>query len=143
MAGVVDALWGEPNERAKVARLVGKLADPVSAQAVAILDAARETTAKVAGLRASDRRAYIARATQALDEFKAQQARLGRSLARRRSPSQGHARRRRPGDRPAPRRPRPVGHERPRPRRRALKRTLAVPGRRTDSSSLTWAAGAA
>ncbi len=73
---LVDALWREPKERPKVARLVGELADPVSAKAAEILDAARETAAKVAGLRSSDRKAYIANAAQALDEFKAQQTRL-------------------------------------------------------------------
>ncbi|ACL64465.1 ATPase associated with various cellular activities AAA_5 [Anaeromyxobacter dehalogenans 2CP-1] len=78
---LVDALWREPKERAKVARLVGELADPVSAKAAEILDAARETAAKVAGLRSSDRKAYIASAAQALDDFKAQQARLA-ELAR-------------------------------------------------------------
>ncbi|BDG08651.1 AAA family ATPase [Anaeromyxobacter paludicola] len=78
---LVDALWREPKERAKVARLVGELADPVSAKAAEILDAARETAAKVAGLRSSDRKAYIASAAQALDDFKAQQARLA-DLAR-------------------------------------------------------------
>jgi len=78
---LVDALWREPKERAKVARLVGELADPVSAKAAEILDAARETAAKVAGLRSSDRKAYISSAAQALDDFKAQQARLA-ELAR-------------------------------------------------------------
>ncbi len=78
---LVDALWREPKERPKVARLVGELADPVSAKAAEILDAARETAAKVAGLRSSDRKAYIANAAQALDEFKAQQVRLA-ELAR-------------------------------------------------------------
>jgi len=78
---LVDALWREPKERPKVARLVGELADPVSAKAAEILDAARETAAKVAGLRSSDRKAYIASAAQALDDFKAQQARLA-ELAR-------------------------------------------------------------
>ncbi|GAO01303.1 AAA family ATPase [Anaeromyxobacter sp. PSR-1] len=73
---LVDALWREPKERPKVARLVGELADPVSAKAAEILDAARETAAKVAGLRSSDRKAYIASAAQALDDFKAQQVRL-------------------------------------------------------------------
>src|SRR6266496_1590230 len=73
---LVDALWREPKERSKVARLVGEIADPVSAKAAEILDAARETAAKVAGLRSSDRKAYIASAAQALDDFKAQQVRL-------------------------------------------------------------------
>ncbi len=57
---LVDSLWREPKERPKVARLVGKLADPVGAQASEILDAARETATKVAALTAGDRKAYIA-----------------------------------------------------------------------------------
>jgi MoxR-like ATPase len=73
---LTDSLWREPRERPKVARLVGELADPVSAKAAEILDAARETAARVAGLRSSDRKAYISNAAQALDEFQAQQAKL-------------------------------------------------------------------
>ena len=73
---LTDSLWREPRERPKVARLVGELADPVSAKAAEILDAARETAARVAGLRSSDRKAYISNAAQALDEFRAQQAKL-------------------------------------------------------------------
>ena len=42
LAILVDSLWREPKERAKVARIVGNLADPASMQAVEILDAARE-----------------------------------------------------------------------------------------------------
>ena len=41
---LIDSLWREPKDRPKVARLVGKLADPVGAQAAEILDAARETS---------------------------------------------------------------------------------------------------
>jgi MoxR-like ATPase len=73
---LVDCLWREPKERTKVAHLVGQLADPVSAKAAEILDAARETAARVAALRSSDRKAYIAEAAQALDDFKAQQNKL-------------------------------------------------------------------
>ena len=73
---LVDSLWREPKERPKIARLVGKLADPVGAQAVEILDAARETAAKVAALVAGDRKAYIAQAAQALEQFQAQQKKL-------------------------------------------------------------------
>jgi MoxR-like ATPase len=78
---LVDSLWREPKDRPKVARLVGKLADPVGAQAAEILDAARETAAKVAALVAGDRKAYIAQAAQALEQFQAQQKKLGQ-LAR-------------------------------------------------------------
>lgn len=74
---LVDSLWREPKDRPKVARLVGKLADPVGAQAAEILDAARETAAKVAALVAGDRKAYIAQAAQALEQFQAQQKKLG------------------------------------------------------------------
>ena len=74
---LVDSLWREPKDRPKVARLVGKLADPVGAQAAEILDAARETASKVAALKAGDRKAYIAQAAQALEQFQAQQKKLG------------------------------------------------------------------
>jgi MoxR-like ATPase len=73
---LVDSLWREPKDRPKVARLVGKLADPVGAQAAEILDAARETAARVAALVAGDRKAYIAQAAQALEQFQAQQKKL-------------------------------------------------------------------
>jgi MoxR-like ATPase len=74
---LTDSLWREPKDRPKVARIVGKTADPVSAQAVEILDAARETAAKVAAINAGDRKAYIAQAAQALEQFQAQQKKLG------------------------------------------------------------------
>jgi MoxR-like ATPase len=75
---LVDSLWREPKDRPKVARLVGKLADPVGAQAAEILDAARETANKVQVLKAGDRKAYIAQAAQALEQFQAQQGKLSR-----------------------------------------------------------------
>jgi len=76
LAILVDSLWREPKERAKVARIVGNLADPASTQAVEILDAAREIATKVAGLKAGDRKIYIAQAAQAVEQFDAQQAKL-------------------------------------------------------------------
>jgi len=76
LAILVDSLWREPKDRPKVARLVGKLADPVGAQAAEVLDAARETFNKVATLKAGDRKAYIAQAAQALEQFQAQQKKL-------------------------------------------------------------------
>jgi MoxR-like ATPase len=75
---LVDSLWRDPKDRPKVARLVGKLADPVGAQAAEILDAARETANKVQALKAGDRKAYIAQAAQALEQFGAQQSKLSR-----------------------------------------------------------------
>jgi len=76
LAILTDSLWREPKDRPKVARLVGKLADPVGAQAAEILDASRETAAKVAALQAGDRKQYIAQAAQALEQFQAQQKKL-------------------------------------------------------------------
>lgn len=73
---LVDALWREPKERPKVARLVGRLADPLSSQAVEILDVAMETSAKVAGLDRNDRSNYVAQAAKALEEFRQQQQKL-------------------------------------------------------------------
>jgi MoxR-like ATPase len=76
LAVLVDTLWREPKERAKVAKLVGKLADPVATQATEILDAARETAAKVESLNTTDRKAHITQAAQALEQFKAQEKKL-------------------------------------------------------------------
>jgi MoxR-like ATPase len=76
LAILIDSLWREPKDRPKVARLVGKLADPVGAHAAEILDAARETAMKVAALVARDRKAYIAQAAQALEQFQAQKKKL-------------------------------------------------------------------
>lgn len=83
---LVDALWREPKERSKVAKLVGRLADPVAMQATEILDAARETADKVAGLQSGDRKQYIAQAAQALETFTQQVSKLqklGKSAGRR------------------------------------------------------------
>jgi MoxR-like ATPase len=79
---LTDCLWREPKERSKVARLVGELADPVSAQAAEILDAARETAARATAVRSSGSKDdFVAKAAQALDAFRAQQKKLG-ELAR-------------------------------------------------------------
>jgi MoxR-like ATPase len=84
---LTDSLWREPKERPKVARIVGKLADPVGSQATEILDAARETSQKVAAIKAgSDRKKYVAEAAQALEQFNQQQerlAKLGKNAGRR------------------------------------------------------------
>lgn len=69
---LVDSLWREPKERPKVARIVGKLADPVTAQANEILDSARELAAKTEQVKHQDRAAYVSQAAQALDSFRAQ-----------------------------------------------------------------------
>lgn len=73
---LTDALWREPKDRSKVAKLVGRLADPLATQALEILDAARETADKVAALKSGDRKAYIAQAAQALETFTQQVSRL-------------------------------------------------------------------
>ena len=77
LAILVDSLWREPKDRPRVARIVGKLADPSGFQAVQILDAARETAQKVAGLQSGDRKAYVSQAAQAIEEFETQQKKLG------------------------------------------------------------------
>lgn len=73
---LTDALWSEPKDRPRVARTVGKLADPASLQALEILDAAKESADKVAGLKAGDRKVYIAQAAQALEAFTQQMSKL-------------------------------------------------------------------
>ncbi len=78
---LVDSLWREPKERPKVARLVGTLADPVSTKAAEVLDAARETAAKLSAPGATERQDFIAQATQALQTIRSQQDKL-KELAR-------------------------------------------------------------
>jgi MoxR-like ATPase len=74
---LTDSLWREPKERTKVARIVGKLADPISSQATEILDAAREAAQKVETIHnVSDRKDYVTEAAQALRIFTQQQTRL-------------------------------------------------------------------
>ena len=74
---LIDSLWREPKERSKVARLVGRLADPVSTQATEVLDAARETAQKVSTMQnVGDRKDFITHAAQALHAFKQQESRL-------------------------------------------------------------------
>lgn len=76
LAILTDSLWREPKDRTKVARIVGALSDPASMQALEIVDAAREIATKVASLKSGDRKAYIAQAAEATQQFDAQQARL-------------------------------------------------------------------
>jgi MoxR-like ATPase len=71
-----DSLWREPKERTKVARLVGQLADPAGTQAQEVLDSARETAERVAGIKSADRKQYISAAAGAIEAFVQQQARL-------------------------------------------------------------------
>ena len=76
LAWLVDALWREPKERARIARLVGNIVDPAGIQAQEILDSARETAERVAGTKLSDRKAYLAAAAGAIEQFTQQQTRL-------------------------------------------------------------------
>lgn len=83
---LTDALWREPKERSKVAKLVGRLADPTATQATEILDAAKETADKVIALKSGDRKAYIQQAATALEAFTQQVSKLeklGKSAGRR------------------------------------------------------------
>jgi MoxR-like ATPase len=73
---LTDALWREPKERSKVAKSVGRLADPASMQATEILDAARETADKVNALKSGDRKAYIAKCAEGLEQFNQQMQKL-------------------------------------------------------------------
>ena len=77
---LAHALWRDPRDRPKVAQLVGQVADPITSQANQILDAARDTAARVAGVKA-DRKTYVAQAAQALEDLKAQREKLA-SLAK-------------------------------------------------------------
>ena len=56
---------------------MGKEADPVSAQAREVLDAARETAARIAGVRQTKgREEYMPAATRAVQEFEEQRKKL-------------------------------------------------------------------
>lgn len=78
---LTDSLWREPKERPKVAKIVGRVADPASAQAQEILDAARESSDKVHALKAGDRKQYIAQAANALEQFNQQMQKLEKLAA--------------------------------------------------------------
>jgi MoxR-like ATPase len=72
-----DCLWRDQKERPTVARLVGKLADPASAQAREILDAARETAARIAGIRSTKPKdEFMSEATRAIKEYEEQKKKL-------------------------------------------------------------------
>ncbi len=72
----IDCLWRTPTERPAIARIVGQIADPASAKAVELVDAARETAAKVQalsiGTTPESRKNYMSAASQAIPELKDQ-----------------------------------------------------------------------
>src|SRR5262249_42381034 len=74
---LVDSLWREPKDRAKVAQVVGPIADPVSFRANEILDAALEQAAQVDALRSGgDRQNFLSRAMRLVEDFQEQQRAL-------------------------------------------------------------------
>lgn len=86
LAVLIDCLWREPKERAKLAKIVGRLADPVGTQAVEILDAAREVADKATSLKGGDRKQHVAACAEALSQFTQQTQKLdglARSAGRR------------------------------------------------------------
>ena len=80
LAVLVDCLWREPKERPKLAKTVGRLADPVGTQAMEVLDAAREISDKAAALKGGDRKQHVAACAEALSQFTQQSEKL-RTLA--------------------------------------------------------------
>ncbi len=75
---LVDCLWREPKDRSKVARIIGRIADPASVQVQEVLDAARETAAKVTAVKATtqDRTSYIKEAAAAMEAIRQQNNQL-------------------------------------------------------------------
>jgi len=73
---LTDSLWHQPKDRPKVARLIGPIADPIGTKALDILDAARETVAKVDEARAKDPKGSMPQATQALQTLRDQKSKL-------------------------------------------------------------------
>ncbi|WP_426751123.1 AAA family ATPase [Myxococcus sp. Y35] len=69
---LVDVLWHHPRERERVARIVGRLVNPVAFQAGEILEDGREAAAKAHALKPQHRRAYLAQAARALLILRAQ-----------------------------------------------------------------------
>ncbi|NNC16687.1 hypothetical protein HJC22_13275 [Corallococcus exiguus] len=83
---LVDVLWRHPCDQPRVARVVGRLVNPVAFQASEVLEAARETVSRAQALKARHRRAYLAQAARALVELRAQiemLVRLSESASRR------------------------------------------------------------
>lgn len=76
LAVLVDCLWREGKERPKLAKIVGRLADPVGTQAVEILDAAREVADKATALKGGDRKQHVAACAEALSQFTQQTQKL-------------------------------------------------------------------
>ncbi len=76
LAILSDVLWRDPKEKPRIARAVGQLSDPTSFKATEILDAARETAAKVHAIKNTDRKQYLSQAATALEEFRGQQSKL-------------------------------------------------------------------
>jgi MoxR-like ATPase len=64
---LIDSLWREPKERTKIAKTIGRIADPASASVAEHLDAAREAANKVSALSGGDRKAYADAAAEGLD----------------------------------------------------------------------------
>jgi MoxR-like ATPase len=76
---ITDALWSEPKARAKIAPVVARFADPVTAKADEIVSAASEAFNTAMALKANPA-AFVARASRALSDLRAQFKALG-SLA--------------------------------------------------------------
>lgn len=70
LAVLTDALWREPKERAKVAKVVGQHADPVGTKAVEALDAAREIALRFSSLPAMASGEYVKASGALLEEYK-------------------------------------------------------------------------
>jgi MoxR-like ATPase len=64
LAILADSLWREPKERTTVAKEVGKLSDMEASRAKEALDIAREAAAKVAAMKVSDPKKYLAEASE-------------------------------------------------------------------------------
>ena len=76
LAILVDGLWREPKERSKVARIVGNVADPASAQCAEIRDASLEIALRVSAMKSTDRKAYVSQVAGALEQYDQQATRL-------------------------------------------------------------------
>lgn len=67
--------WQEPKDRAKVARIIGGVADPFTVQASDVVEAAHETISKANATR-GDRKVFVAKAATAVEDLGAQLRKL-------------------------------------------------------------------
>lgn len=73
---LADVLWRDPKDRAVIAKVLGKVADPAAAQALEIVDAARELVTKLQEKAKGSSADYVGAAAKAMATMKDQLKKL-------------------------------------------------------------------